>query len=315
MNITIFEWNSVAGEEFSEKIFAPYGNCRFFGKVPQEKVVECIGDAEAVFLSKVVLTDEIFAACPKLRYVGVMATGYNNVDVAAAKKRGVTVTNIPDYSSDAVAQMTLSYLLQSATNLLRYTESTGKGDWTRSPIFCYYPFPMQELAGKTFGLLGLGNIGKKVAKIAAALGMHVIYHTRTPKDEPYEYVSQKELFSRSDFLSLHCPMTEETREIVSKDTLALMKPSAHLFNTARGGLVNEKDLAEALKNDRIAGFAADVLTVEPQSPDCPLIGVKNCLLTPHVAWAPLETRERLIQILLANFDAFLKGEKKNVVSL
>lgn len=314
MNVTVFEWESVAGSDFPESLFTPYGKVRFYGKVPPEKVVECIGDSKAVFLSKVALTAEIFDACPALSYVGVMATGYNNIDVAAARARGITVTNVPDYSSDAVAQMTLSYLLQAATNLIAYTSSTANGDWTRAKIFCYYPYPMQELAGKTLGLLGLGNIGLKVAKAAEALGMRVIYHTRNQKDVPYEFVSRDRLFSESDFLSLHCPLTPETAKVINADTLGRMKKTAYLFNTARGGLVDEKALADALNHGLIAGFAADVLETEPQREDCPLIGAKNCLLTPHVAWAPLETRKRLVGILFDNFEAYLKGEKKNVVS-
>lgn len=314
MKITVFEWESVAGEDFSQSLFSPYGEVRFYGKVPQDKVVECIGDSRAVFLSKVVLTAEIFDACPNLSYVGLTATGYNNVDVAAARERGITVTNIPGYSSDAVAQMTLAYLLQAATNLIAYDRSTKNGDWTRSKIFCYYPYPMQELAGKTLGLLGMGSIASRVAKAAGALGMRIIYHARGKKDLPYEFVSKEKLFRKSDFLSLHAPLTEETTKIVNTETLGMMKKSAWLINTARGGLVDEKAVAEALKNDKIAGFAADVLETEPQRGDCPLIGVKNCILTPHVAWAPLETRKRLIGILFDNFEAFLRGEKKNVVS-
>lgn len=314
MKITVFEWESVAGEDFSQSLFSPYGEVRFYGKVPQDKVVECIGDSRAVFLSKVVLTAEIFDACPNLSYVGLTATGYNNVDVAAARERGITVTNIPGYSSDAVAQMTLAYLLQAATNLIAYDRSTKNGDWTRSKIFCYYPYPMQELAGKTLGLLGMGSIASRVAKAADALGMRIIYHARGKKDLPYEFVSKEKLFRESDFLSLHAPLTEETTKIVNAETLGMMKKSAWLINTARGGLVDEKAVAEALKNDKITGFAADVLETEPQRGDCPLIGVKNCILTPHVAWAPLETRKRLIGILFDNFEAFLRGEKKNVVS-
>lgn len=314
MKITVFEWESVAGEDFSQSLFSPYGEVRFYGKVPQDKVVECIGDSHAVFLSKVVLTAEIFDACPNLSYVGLTATGYNNVDVAAAGERGITVTNIPGYSSDAVAQMTLAYLFQAATNLIAYDNSTKNGDWTRSEIFCYYPYPMQELSGKTLGLLGMGSIASRVAKIADAMGMRVIYHARTKKDLPYEFVSKEALFRQSDFLSLHAPLTEETAKIVNSETLGMMKKSAYLFNTARGGLVDEKAVAQALTNNAIAGFAADVLETEPQREDCPLIGAKNCILTPHVAWAPLETRKRLVGILFDNFEAFLKGEKKNVVS-
>jgi glycerate dehydrogenase len=252
-------------------------------------------------------------ACPKLRYIGVTATGYNNIDVAAARELGITVTNVPDYSSDAVAQMTFTFLLQFATGFSRYTASTAAGDWTRSPHFCYFPYPLTELKGKTLGLLGMGSIGKKVAAIGTAFGMEVIYCARTPKALPYEAVSPDKLLSRSDFLSLHCPLTEETREWINKESLAQMKSGAYLINTARGGLVNEEAVAEALKEGRLAGYGADVLTVEPQRADCPFIGVENCYLTPHVAWAPKETRERLLTVVAENLRAFLAGKPQNAV--
>jgi glycerate dehydrogenase len=267
-----------------------------------------------VLLSKVRITDEILAKCPNLKYIGLTATGYNNVDTEACKRRGITVTNIPAYSSDAVCQMTLSYILQFSTSLVAYDASTRRGDWKRSELFCYAPYPQTELSGKTLGLFGLGETGSKVAKVADALGMRVKYHCRTPKDVPYEFVSLETLFSESDYLSLHAPLTPETERVVNAETLSRMKKSAFLINTARGGLVDEQALAEALKQGRLAGFAADVLTVEPQSEDCPLFGLENCILTPHVAWAPFETRQRLYGILKANLAAFLAGKPQNVVN-
>jgi len=314
MKITIFESESIFGTSLSRKVLEELGRVQFFGKVPQDEVAACVGDSEAVLCSKIRFTPEIMDACKHLRYIGLMATGYNNIDLAAAKERGIVVTNIPDYSAAAVSQHTIALILQFATSLIRYHNSTQNGDWTRSPIFCYFPYEMCELQGKTLGLLGLGSIGKRVAKIAEALGMRVIYHARSAKEVPYEKVPLERLFAESDFLSLHCPLTEETEKIVNETSLSLMKRSAFLINTARGGLIDEAALAKALKEDRLAGFGADVLTEEPQSKTCPLIGVKNCVLTPHVAWAPPETRKRLISILTENFLAFERGEPQNVVN-
>ena len=243
-----------------------------------------------------------------------MATGYNNVDLAACRERGVTVTNIPDYSSDAVAQMTMTFLLNFATSFREYTASTQRGDWTRSELFCYYPYPLTELQGKTLGLVGMGSIGEKVARLAEAFGMKVIYHTRNRKDCEREYVLLDDLFARSDYVSLHLPLNGETEKLIGRDALSKMKRSAFLINTARGGLVDEKALATALSDGVIAGYAGDVLTVEPQSADCPLIGAKNCILTPHIAWAPKETRARLIGILRDNLEGYLRGNVQNQVN-
>ena len=314
MKITVFEAESVCGEDLNLEALREFGTVSFEPTPDPSLVAERIGDSEVLICSKVRVTEEILSACPNLRYVGLTATGYNNVDLEACRRHGVIVTNIPCYSTDAVCQMTVAFLLQFATNLIRYEASTRRGDWTRSPIFCYYPYAMTELAGKTLGLFGLGSIGQRVAEVASALGMKVIYHCRTPKDLPYEFVSRKELFCRSDFLSLHCPLSAETENLICRETLSLMKPEAFLINTARGGLIREEDLAEALEAGRIAGFAADVLKTEPQREDCPLIGVKNCILTPHVAWAPYETRVRLIGILLDNLASWQKGILKNVVN-
>ena len=314
MDICAFEWKSVCGEDLTFQELEKFGQIRYYGRPKDEELPSIIGKAEAVLCSKVPFTAELLDACPNLKYIGVTATGYNNIDLLAAKERGITVTNIPDYSSDAVAQMTMTFLLQFATSFQKYTDSTERGDWTRSEIFCYYPYPLMEIGGKTLGLVGMGNIGKKVAKLAEAFGMKVIYYARNKKDVPFEYVPLKEVFTRSDFVSLHLPASSETEGMICKDTLSLMKKEAFLINTARGALVNEKDLRAALDEGVIAGYGADCLTVEPQREDCPLIGAKNCLLTPHVAWAPKETRARLISILAKNLEMYLKGSPQNVVN-
>ncbi len=315
MKLCVFEAESVCGTDLNFDALNEFGQVKIYSKPDPAEVVELIGDSEIVLCSKVAMTKEVIQACPKLQYIGLTATGYNNVDTEAAKERGIAVTNVPGYSTDAVCQMTLAYLLQFATNLIRYDASTKQGDWTRVPIFCYYPYPMTELKGKTLGLLGLGNIGNKVAGIASMLGMKVIYHSRTKKEVPYSFVDRETLFRESDFLSLHCPLTADTARIINEETLQRMKKSAFLINTARGGLIDEAALARALNEERIAGFAGDVLTVEPQKKDCALIGAKNCILTPHIAWAPYETRLRLRDIVVDNVRAFLNGTPKNVVNL
>lgn len=314
MKICACEWKSVCGDDLSFQEIEKLGEVSYYGKPSPEELPAVIGDSEVLLCSKIAVTSELLDACPNLKYIGVMATGYNNIDLAACRARGVTVTNIPDYSSDAVAQMTMTFILAFATNFEKYTASTARGDWTRSELFCYYPYPLTELGGKTLGLVGMGGIGEKVARLGEAFGMQVIYHTRNKKDSPREYVSLDELFARSDYVSLHLPLSPETERMICRENLRKMKKSAFLINTSRGGLVDEEALREALDQGVIAGFAADVLAVEPQRADCPLIGAKNCILTPHIAWAPKETRMRLIGILRDNLAAFLQGIAKNVVS-
>lgn len=314
MKLCVFESETVCGVDLDLASKLDFCHARFEKRPAQDDLARVIGDSEGIFCSKIPMTAEVMDACPNLKYIGLTATGYNNIDLAAAKARGITVTNIPAYSTDAVAQMTFSFILQFATSLIDYASSTQRGDWTRSEFFCYFPYPLTELAGKTLGLLGLGAIGEKVAKIGAAFGMRVIYHSRSQKDCPYQWVSREELFRQSDFLSLHCPLTPETEKTVNGESLGWMKKSAYLVNTSRGGVIEEEALARALNEERIAGFAADVLTTEPQSHDCPLIGAKNCILTPHVAWAPKETRIRLLGILVENLRSYLAGTPKNVVN-
>lgn len=313
MKICVFELDSVLGSDLSADALLPFGQVSFYGKPKPEEVAGLIGESEAVLCSKVNITDEIMTACPRLRYIGLTATGYNNIDLAAAHRHGITVTNIPDYSCDAVCQMTLTFLLQFATNLILYDQACRRGDWCRSPLFCFYPYPMMEVKGKTLGLVGLGSIGKKVADVADALGMRVIYTARGKKNVPYEYKSLEDVFRESDFVSLHCPLGDQTEKMVNSKSLQWMKKTSFLINTARGGLVDEVAVAEALKSGRISGYAADCLTVEPMREDCPLRNVDNCILTPHVAWAPFETRERLMGILVENLAAFLRGAPQNTL--
>ena len=314
MEICILEKSSFCGDDLDVEAFCKLGTVRAYERVPQERIAETIGNAEAVLLNKSQITEEVLAACPKLRYVGAMGTGYNTIDVEACRRRGIAVTNVPAYSTDAVAQLTFAFILQFATSLMTYANSVQDGDWQRSPQFTYYPFPLSEISGKTLGIFGLGAIGKRVAAIGEAFGMKILYHARTKKDVPYEYVSVEELFARADYLTFHCPLNDSSREILNAKTLSLMKNTAFVINTARGGLVKEADLRAALDSGIIAGYAADTLAVEPQRADCPLIGAKNVFLTPHVAWAPRETRARLIDIAVENLAAFLAGKSQNIVS-
>ena len=279
-----------------------------------EEVIERIGDSDAIFLNKIQITKEIFEACPKLKYIGVLATGYNVIDLEAARADGVTVTNIPAYSTESVAQHVFSFILYFTNQVAQHSASVMAGDWVKCRDFCFWNGSLSELKGKTLGIFGYGNIGKKVCEIGKAFGMKVITCTRTPKEGMPEAVSFEDLLKRSDFLTLHAPLTEETKNIINKDSLSLMKKSAYLINTARGAFVVEEDLADYLNKDLIAGYAADVLIKEPMSQDCPLLKAKNCIITPHIAWAPHETRKRLQGIAEENLKAWIAGKPINVVS-
>lgn len=279
------------------------------------ELLEKARDADAILCNKAVIDREILEACPRLAFVGLFATGYNNVDLAAADARGVCVANVPGYSTDSVAQHTISFLLALATSLTTYNETVHSGEWCRSAAFTYLTQPMTELTGKTLGIFGFGEIGKAVARIAGALGMRVIVHTRTrPPACPYELVSREALFRRSDFLSLHCPLNDQTADLINRETLSWMKPTAYLINTSRGGTVVEEDLCDALNRGVIAGAALDVVRVEPMREDNPLLKAKNCILTPHTAWATLEARKRLVGMVAENLDAFLKGAPIHIVN-
>lgn len=287
---------------------------KVYERTSPEEVIERIGNSDAVFLNKIQITKEIFDACPNLKYIGVLATGYNVIDLKAARSHGVTVTNIPAYSTESVAQHVFSFILYFTNQVAQHSASVMAGDWVRCPDFCYWNGSLIELNGKTLGIFGYGNIGKKVAEIAKAFGMKIICCTRTTKEGMPEAVSFENLLKRSDFLTLHAPLTYQTKNIINKDTLSLMKPSAYLINTARGGFVVEQDLADCLNNGGIAGYAADVLLQEPMAADCPLLKAKNCVITPHIAWAPRETRKRLQGIAEENLKAWIAGKPVNVVS-
>ena len=287
---------------------------KVYERTAPEEVIERIGDSDAIFLNKIQINKEIFEACPKLKYIGVLATGYNVIDLVAARQYGVTVTNIPAYSTDSVAQHVFSFILYFTNQVAQHSASVMEGDWVKCRDFCFWNGSLSELAGKILGIFGYGNIGRRVAEIAKAFGMKIICCTRTPKECMPESVTFEELLKRSDFLTLHAPLTDQTKNIINKESLTLMKPTAYLINTARGGFVVEKDLDDCLNNNGIAGYAADVLLQEPMAENCPLLKAKNCVITPHIAWAPRETRKRLQGIAEENLKAWLSGKPINVVN-
>lgn len=312
MKITVLDFCTVTKD--GDIDFAPLealGEVRYADLVEPDEIARRYGDTEAFLINKANMTREVIAACPRLRYIGTFATGYNNVDTEACRERGVALCNVPDYSTHAVAQHAASLLLNCAGNTDRYCASVAAGDWVKSKSFSYFAYPMRELYAKTVGIVGYGHIGAAFARICEALGMRVLVHTRTPKPCPYPIVSLETLLRESDFVSLHCPLTAENAKMLNEETLALMKPTAFLINTARGGLVDESALAAALNEGRLAGAALDVVTSEPMLPDNPLQTAKNCRITPHVAWAPLETRRRLFQLVVENLQAFLEGASVN----
>jgi glycerate dehydrogenase len=283
----------------------------------EEDKFEHIGDAEVVFSNKVIFDEETFKKCPNLKYIGVCATGYNVIDIEAAKRHGVTVTNVPAYSTDAVAQLTWGFIIELVNHISVHNKSIHEGEWCKSEIFCYWLDKVTELSGKTLGVIGYGNIGRKVTDIALIFGMKVLVYTAHPDKyeakENMKFVSKDEVFKNADIITLHCPMNDETKGMICKENIEKMKDGIYIVNVSRGGLVNEQDLADALKSGKVAGAAADVVSVEPIKEDNPLLGAPNMILTPHIGWASVEARERLIQAVADNLSAYLKGEKLNVL--
>lgn len=314
MKLTILDGHAVNPGDLPWDRFLELAEVTVYERTPDELLIDRIGNSDAIFLNKINISEEVLSACPNLKYIGVLATGYNVIDLEACSRHNIIVTNIPAYSTDSVAQHVFSFILHFTNHVAVHNQSVNNGDWIKNPDFCYWNKPLMELSGKTLGILGYGNIGKKVSKLAEAFGMKVICNTRTKKDGMPEAVSFEELLSRSDFISLHAPLTEQTKNIINKDSLKLVKKTGYIINTARGGFVVEEDLATALKNGELAGYAADVLKSEPMDSKCPLLNCPNCVITPHIAWAPLETRERLQNIALENFKAWLGGNPVNVVS-
>lgn len=315
MKIVIPDWSTMSAVNMGFSAFEEFGEVKCCGLTAPEQAADAIGDAEVVLVNKTPITAQVMDACPNLKYIGLFATGYNNIDIPAATAHGITVCNAGQYSTQGVIQHTFALLLSLAGNLPRYEKAVSDGEWERSETFSYFPYPTRELSGKTIAIIGFGSIGQGVAKVADAFGMRVIVNTRTkPQNCPYEVVSQEEAFRQADVLTVHCPLTEQTANLLREETLSLMKPGAFVINTARGGIADEQAVANALHEGRLGGYGTDVLVKEPMSPDTPLKNAPNCIITPHIAWAADETRERLVGIVADNLRNWLEGHPTNQVN-
>lgn len=315
MNIVILDGYTLNPGDQDWAPIQKLGKVTIYDRSRTDEIVDRAAGAEILLVNKVVLSAETLAQLPKVKYIGVMATGFNNVDIEAARKQGITVTNVKAYGPASVAQQTFALLLSLVNRAEMHSQSVFAGEWVSSPDFCYWKTPLIELAGKTMGLIGLGDIGSQVARIALAFGMRVIAYRKHPKPaDGIEMVSLDDIFTQSDVISLHCPLTEETREIINMDSLSRMKSNAIVLNTGRGPLIHEADLADALRTGVIAGAGLDVLSAEPPRPDNPLLSAPHCVITPHVAWATFEARQRLLLMVADNLESFQKGAPWNVVS-
>lgn len=316
MKIVILDGYALNPGDLSYDCLRQFGKLTVYDRTAPEELISRAIDADALLTNKVVLGEKEFAQLPRLRYIGVQATGYNVVDVEAARRHGITVTNIPAYSTASVAQMVMAHLLNIAQRVDYYAEQNRAGRWATNPDFCYWDTPLIELADKQMGIIGFGRTGSTVAHLSQAFGMKVAAYTSKPQEELPEGIikmSLEELFRTSDVVSLHCPLTPTTHHLVNAERLALMKPTAILINTARGPIIDEQALADALNSERIYAAGIDVLTEEPPRQDSPLLSARNCFVTPHIAWATLEARTRLLKICEENLRAFVEGSPQNVV--
>lgn len=317
MKIVILDGHAVNPGDLSWDRFREFGDVTVYEYTEEHQILERIGNAEIIMTNKTPLTADTFEKCPNIRLVCVLATGYNVVDCEAARKRGIPVCNVPDYGTAAVAQFTFSLLLEICNAVGLHNDAVHRGDWASSPYFCFWNTPQMELAGKTLGIIGFGRIGRAVGKIARAMGMQVLAYNRSRHPEGKkigEYVDLDTLLAQSDIISLHCPLTGENAGLINADTLAQMKDGAILLNTARGGLLNEQDVAEALKSGKLRYAAVDVVSAEPIDPRNPLLSAPNCIITPHMAWAPIEARRRILDCTAASIRGFLSGTPVNTVN-
>ncbi len=312
MKITVLDGNALNPGDLSWSPLEKFGELTVFPRTEPEDVINRIGDSEIILLNKINITENILNSCKSLKYIGVQATGYNVIDIEACKWHGVTVTNVPSYSTAGVAQLTFAFITEFACHTKIHSDSVMAGDWCKSPDFCYWKLPLTELEGKVLGILGYGNIGSRVAQIGKAFGMKIIVCSRSKKNG-VDNVTLEELLSMSDFITLHAPLTKETSKIINKDSLKYVKKTSYIINTARGGLVDEEAIRDALDSKAIAGYAADSVSEEPMKSNNPLLGAPNCLLTPHIAWAATETRQRLLNIVVENIEAWLNNKKQNVI--
>ena len=318
MKIVVLDGFTLNPGDLSWDGLKQFGEVVVYDRTPQEMVVERAKDAEVIYTNKTMIDEKVLNGLSKLKYIGVLATGYNVVDTEAARKKNVIVTNVPGYSTASVAQMTFALILELTQHAQRHSDAVISGKWSNSPYYCFWDYPLIELAGKTIGIIGYGNIGSKVGEIATAFGMKIIGSKRVHSDmshlHNFRWAEIPELMQQSDVVTVHCPLTPETNWMINKASLRLMKRSAFFINASRGPIMVDEDVADALNNDVIAGAGLDVVSIEPPQQDNPLFKAKNCIITPHIAWATIEARERLMNITVGNLAAFLSGKPVHVVN-
>ncbi len=311
MKIVVLDGNALNPGDLDWSEIKSLGDFTLYPRTSPEDMIKRIGDAEIVITNKTFITAEIMDSCKNMKYIGVLATGYNTIDVKAAKERGIVVCNIPSYSTDSVAQFVFAHILNVFCDVSGHNEHVKDGGWTNCPDFCYWLHPLWELKGKTLGIIGYGQIGQAVAKIADAFGMKVLACAAHPKEGCCDIDT---VFENSDIISLHCPLTADNANLINHKSINKMKDGVVIINTARGGLVCEADLADALNSGKVLAAGVDVLSSEPPKADNPLLSAKNCYITPHIAWAPRETRQRLMDIAVSSLKAFLEGHPINTVN-
>ena len=318
MKIVVLDGYTLNPGDISWEGMEAFGEVTVYDRTKAEEVVERIGYAEVVYTNKTPITKETMDACPGMKFIGVLATGYNIVDVAAAKEKGIPVSNIPTYGTAAVSQFAIALLLELCHHIGEHSDAVKAGEWTSNPDWCFWKYPLVELAGKNMGIIGFGRIGQDTGKIAQALGMKVLAYDAFKRPElesdTCKYVDLDTLLAQSDVISLHCPLFPDTEGIINKDTIAKMKDGVMIINDSRGPLIVEQDLRDALDSGKVAGAALDVVSTEPIQMDNPLLGAKNVILTPHIAWAPKESRQRLMDIAVDNLKCYVDGKPQNVVN-
>lgn len=318
MKIVILDGYALNPGDLDWSVLSPFGEVTVYERTESEEMaIQRLDRCQILLTNKFPITESLLDACPELRLVCVQATGYNIVDCAAARKKGVTVCNVPSYSTDSVAQLTFALLLELCHQVGQHNAAVHQGAWCDSPDFCFWVSPLTELAGKTLGIIGLGSIGQAVARIGNAFGMNILAYSRSRRPECEHlatYVELDTLLERSHVVSLHCPLFPETDKLINARTIAKMRPGAMLINTSRGGLIDEQAVADALRSGKLRGAAVDVVSREPMVSTNPLLSAPNCIITPHIAWAPTESRIRLMNTLVENIEAFMAGKPKNVVN-
>jgi len=319
MKIVILDGYTLNPGDLSWKALNALGEVTLYDRTPDHLIIERIGDAEIVYTNKTVISQETLDACTNIKWIGVLATGYNVVDVNAAKAKNIPVCNVPTYGTNAVSQFVFALLLELCHHVGHHDKAVKQGRWTEGQDFCFWDFPLMELAGKTMGIIGLGRIGYQTALIAQAFGMKVLAFDGYPKkeleSETLRYTTLDELYELSDVISLHCPLFPDTEGMINKEAINQMKDGLMIINTSRGPLVNEEDVRDALNSGKLSGYACDVVSTEPVEMNNPLIEAKNCIITPHIAWAPKESRERLLNTAVENLKSYLNGQVVNAVNI